>query len=342
MNVTNFPRPYQSVFSEACFTLGGVQDSGGLDIAICSPGIAGPLGVKRFYGTGAASVSVNAAPYVRRLFSPGPMCGLMPGLHKADGRVVSCYIEAPGYSSAAVPLTFGVEDCPQDVILSAAPETVKIRPGERDEISVITSGGVIKPVVVFSHSGIEYTDDSCPPANSEGMMTVVVDAIAVREAFELSTGAPASEMTGFSVELPVGSGTSGGTVLLRRYLIDRTSMGGRRLAWINRYGAIDYHTFPTVTETGLSGGRTRIFTPAGYRTVATAAETSETLVSEPCDGTMAAWLAEIFSSPAVWQIDGTGFERVEISNGGAVFSPLYPRTVSVTVSPGTKVVSRKF
>ncbi len=124
--------------------------------------------------------------------------------------------------------------------------------------------------------------------------------------------------------------------------MDRTSKEGRRLAWLNRFGAGDYHTFPVVAETRVSGERTRIFTRDGYRTVATDAAASEIVLSEPCDAATAMWLAGIFSSPAVWRITGPEFERVEVSGGEVRSSPLQPQTVRVEVLPAGKSVSRKF
>ncbi len=342
MTVTAFPGPYQSVFRDACFTLAGIQTSY-VDVSIRAVGETAPIGVKRIY-TEAGEWSVNVAPYVRRLISPEPMCGLSAGICEGARRVVSCFVEAPGCTSAAVALTGGTRDVPPNTILSAAPRTVKIRPGEKDEISVITGGIAVKPVIVFNHLGVEYIDDSHVAFTGSGMATMVVDADYCGRIFASLTGTAGVEMTGFTVRLKVGEGTQSETTLERRYILDRISGGGggRRLAWVNRYGAIDYHTFPTVGEVRSSGRRTRIYTPDGYRTVATAAERSETLLSEPCDAGAADWLAGIFSSPAVWEVDGPQYEKIEVEGGGIEYSPLRPAVVSVNISDSLKTVSRKF
>jgi hypothetical protein len=214
------------------------------------------------------------------------MCGLPAGVYEGRGRVASCFIEVPGFTSAAVALTGGTEDAPLNTILSAAPATVRIRPGEKDEIAVITAGGMEVTVVEGGSAGIEAIPG-------------------------------------------------------RRYILDVVSKGGRRLAWVNRYGAIDYHTFPVAGEVRSTGGRTRIYSPGGYRTVATEAYRSETLLSEPCDAATAEWLAEIFSSPAVWTVDGSTCERVEVAGGEVACSPARPSVVSVTLSCPVKTVSRK-
>ncbi len=340
MTVTTFPRPYQSVFRDACFSLAGIPTPE-VDVSIRAVGQTAPLGIKRIYTEGGGG-SVNVAPYMRRLVAPEPLCGFSAGMVAGIGRVVSCFVEAPGYTSAAIALTGGTEDAPLDTILSAAPRTVKIRPEEKDEIAVITGGTAVKPVIVFNHGGVEYVDDSHGAFTGNGMAAMVVDADAFGRTFTSLTGAAEEEMTGFAVRLTIRTGTPSETILERRYTLDRVSGAGRRLAWVNRYGAVDYHTFPTLAEVRSAGSRTRIYTSEGYRTVATTAERSETLFSEPCDAAAAEWLGEIFSSPAVWEVDGVRYERTEVAGGGVEHSPLRPAVVSVTLSAPTKTVSRKF
>lgn len=338
MNVITTPKPWQSVFRDACFDLGGIDAPGGIDIAICSADAVEPLGIKRLYAQGAASV--NVAPYMRRVFAVEPLCGGMVGLGRAVGRVAMCYLEAPGFTSAAVPLTCGTVDAEVNEMLSAAPETVKIRPGERDEVSLVTGTVIVTPFIVFNHEGVDHIDNSFSACSVAGMVTMVVDADEIASRLGSAVGVPASEIGEFTVELRSGTGVAA-TVLHRRYSIDRTSRGGRRLAWVNSYGAVDYYTFPVVPESRVSGRCTRILTSGGYRTVATAAESTETLMSEPCDEGMAGWLAEIMSSPAVWTIEGERFERVEVAGGEVKCRALQPRTVMVEISPATKTPSRK-
>ncbi len=338
MNLTTYPAPYQSAFREACFVLGGLSAASGLDIRIYAQGNSRLMGVKRIYATDEAAV--NAAPYVRRLLSPEPLCGRGAGMAAAEGRAVDCSITADGLVSDAVYLTSGTDDAPTVTVLSASPETVKIRPGEKDEVAVITGGTMATPMITFMHDGEEYTDYSLMGISGSGMLAFVVDADDAARRFSGLTGADASEMTGFTVWLRIQVRSSE-VYISRSYEMDRDSHGGRRLAWINRYGAVDYYTFPYVSGGKTTGSRERIYTPAGYRTVATIAATSETLLSEASSPETVEWLSEIFSSPAVWKITGKWFERVEVADGGAEYSSGRPGTVSVTIAPAKKTVSRK-
>jgi hypothetical protein len=338
MNVTALPAGYGSAYRPACVELAEVRAPGGVDIEISVPGRYEPLGVKRIYS--ADTASVNIAPYARRLLAPTPLCDRGAGIYIGTGRTVSCFVSAPGFSSAATALCGGRENAAMNVVISAAPATVKIAPGERDEVPVISDDWVL-PVVTFRRGSVTYTDTSMGQRNSEGILAAVVDADAVCASYSRLTGGAAEELSEFRVRLNLEQVGYTGRVLERRYLIDRTPRGGRRLAWVNRFGAVDYHTFPAVEEFRSHGSRTRIETPAGYRTVATVAGQSLKLLSEPCDVLTAEWLSELFSSPAVWMVDGGAWERVEVAAGEVVCSPLQPSIVSVVVSPAAVNVSRK-
>jgi hypothetical protein len=338
MNVVAMPTGYGSAFRPACFVLEGVGAPGGVDIEIRAGGDDRLLGVKRIYSP--AGASVNVAPYVRRLLDPAPMCGGAAGIHAGEARAASCYLSAPGFISPEAMLCAGTEDAPANTLLSAAPPVVKIAPGEKDEMGVISGGGVVVEVS-FRRGEVLYVEPM-GQLDAPGSLAAVIDADAVCRAYASRTGGAEDGLTGFTVRLRLRQTGMEGRLIERRYTMDRTLRTGRRLAWVNRYGAVDYHTFPAAEEFRSGGGRSRIETPAGYRTVATRAEQSLKLLSEPCDERTAEWLSELFSSPAVWMMRGSNFEKVEVASGEVVCSPLQPTVVSVVVSPAAVNVSRKF
>jgi hypothetical protein len=177
---------------------------------------------------------------------------------------------------------------------------------------------------------------------AEGIITAVIDTGDVFARYQTLTGGAADELTEFTVRLRLEQAGYTARRVERRYVIDRARRSGRRLAWVNRFGVIDYYTFPVVDKFRSAGSRTRVVTADGYRTVATSGAQSIGLLSEPCGAVEAEWLSEIFSSPAVWMIDWAGgFEKVEVEAGEVVSTPLRPTVVSVVVAPGEPPVSRK-
>ncbi len=331
MIVTTYPKAYQSAFREALFVLGAVNGSNGVDISINTPLKPGqPLGVKRIYAQNEASV--NVTPYVRGMIEVKPVCDKPHGLVVGTDRTIPCAISAAGLTSNTVILSGGVEDLPIDTILSAAPDTVRIAYGEKDEISVITSR-VVDPVVASVYGGEEHFDyQTLSDVISSNMITAVVDPKALCGVFANALQVELDKITEFTIQLRLTGGTEPEKILSRRYIIDYYGVGGRRLAWVNRYGGVDYYTFPTVSKTRNTGSRTRMETTDGYKTRTTMASKHETLVSEPCDGVMVDWLAEIFSSPDVWLVKGSEYEKVEVSGGEVVSSPLQPTRVNVEIA----------
>lgn len=340
MNVIEYPAAYQSAFRPALFVLNGVSAAEGIDVSILPASGTQPLGVKRIYGEG--EITVNAAPYVRGLLSPEPLCGQSIGVTCDQRRYAGCRISADGYTSPEVFLTGGTEDAVPGRILSAAPSGMKIRPGERDEISVVAAAGAaVKPFIVFTHGGAEYTVDSLQEGSGAGMHTFVVDSGEVVRMFSEKTGAGASEMKGFTAMLRV-SDSGGDTYLTRRYTFDTSPHNGRRLAWVNRYGAIDYYTFPATAEQTASGVKERIASASGIRVVAASRGESLTLESDYETAETLCWLAEIFSSPRVWSVGGGGVAEVDVADSAAGFDPMLPGRLAVKISPVTTPVSRKF
>lgn len=336
MKVIDYPKACQSAFREACFTLGEISAEEGLDIVIYTSENPTPLGVKRVYGTG--TKTINAAPYVRSLLSPEPLCTAAAGMTEAAGRTAPCFVSFPGGFSDTVRLTAGTEDAPTGKILSAAPAAAEIRRNERDEISLIGGGRSIIPVIMLCDDNTKYPFSGFPSVNSKGMLTFVVDVGAMGELYATKSGKDASEMKSFQVNLA----SSPDIFLTRSYEVVEIPYTGRRLAWVNRYGAVDYFTFPYSQGSRVKGHRERIYSPEGYRTVATFSEKSETLMSGQVDAATVEWLSEIFSSPAVWVVSGSKCEKVEVAESSAEYSSLRPGTVSVTVSPAKKSLSRKF
>jgi hypothetical protein len=237
-------------------------------------------------------------------------------------------------------LCAGSENAMANVLLSAAPRVVRIAPDEKDEMGIISESRIFCDVT-FRRGEISHTEEM-GQLNNAGSLTAVIDPGAVRRVYAQRTGGAPDELTDFTVRLRLAQSGFEGTVIERKYIIDGSGRAGRRLAWVNRYGSVDYHTFPVCEEFRSGGGRTRIETPAGYRTVATTARQSLRLLSEPCDAAMAEWLSELFSSPSVWTVDGPAVEKVEVAAGEVVCSPLQPTMVSVVISPAAVNVSRKF
>jgi hypothetical protein len=340
MIISSYPAAYQSAFRPALFKLLAVDAPEGLDVEVLPATGSEALGVKRIYGGG--EFVVNVAPYICPQLSPEPLYGEQMGLVLNQSCYAGCRVRVSGITTPVVFLTGGTHDAPIGAIMSAAPAKLIIRPGEKDEISVISDGGVVKPSVKFTHNGNEYTDDIFLSNYGAGVHTFVVDEAVVAQKFVSQTGLDTDRMREFTVELRLTMSGGGYLYLRRHYVVDRTPYGGKRLAWINRYGVVDYYTFPIIDSRTLSGGRGCILSSTGWSAVETEAEEWTLLTSDYEQADTLEWLAELLSSPRVWTIEGDEAIEVDVADGEVSFDPSLPENITVKVRPRATVVSRKF
>lgn len=122
-----------------------------------------------------------------------------------------------------------------------------------------------------------------------------------------------------------------GEVLLTKLLDDRSvsysqdihyifrpmGLNGKRMAWLNRYGALDFWNFDYLREQSFGATAETIYTHNGYKKIARTAE--KVFVMETREATREALdaLSFIIASPAVWIVndDLTGnptFEEVDV------------------------------
>jgi hypothetical protein len=101
------------------------------------------------------------------------------------------------------------------------------------------------------------------------------------------------------------------------YIFRPMGLNGKRMAWLNRYGALDFWNFDYLREQSFGATAETIYTHNGYKKIARTAE--KVFVMETREATREALdaLSFIIASPAVWIVndDLTGnptFEEVDV------------------------------
>lgn len=101
------------------------------------------------------------------------------------------------------------------------------------------------------------------------------------------------------------------------YIFRPMGLHGKRMAWLNRYGALDFWNFDYLREQSFGATAETIYTHKGYQKIARTAE--KVFVMETREATREALdaLSFIIASPAVWIVndDLTGnptFEEVDV------------------------------
>lgn len=102
-----------------------------------------------------------------------------------------------------------------------------------------------------------------------------------------------------------------------RYIYRPMGLNGKRIAWLNRYGVLDFWNFDYLREQSFGATAGTIYTHNGYKKIARTAE--KVFVMETREATREALdaLSFIIASPAVWIVndDLTGsptFEEVDV------------------------------
>lgn len=332
MNIESTPAQYGSVFGEACFAITGIEDEQ-CDVQIIRYDTGKTLGVKRFRGV--QSCRVNAAPYMRTELDIRPMNDFFTGLY-TSGRTVSCAVACGDTMSEAVLLTAAAVETATGKLLSDIASVRSIGHGDWDELSFIAPFSIVEMNILMygaqASANVNISEDQL----GADIIAAVVCTDDIAEMFSQQTGKQPDELEEFTVEIyadyvPVTS---------VNYRVE-PSANGMRLGWVNRYGCMDYFSFPVVCSRSLSVEKSRILSGEGYRTIGINAEESAVVSSgyRPKDEIRA--LAAILSSPAVWRSEQGVLDRMDITTG-QVECMRYgePTEIRITLRPAQKTAAQ--
>ena len=262
--------------------LGSLRDS--VEVSIVDADDNSVAARLRFAQT--AFVSIDIAPYVRRMFAVKPEPG-ETGARVETGRTVSVAVEVDGTRSEVRKYTlFTVDGVPR--LLTTMPMLRRLAAGQFDEIAFYAPDGL--RIVVAT----EFEEGARVQRRSYTIPEKYRDLWVMRIAPE--TGA-----TGCTVWFEWRDRTE--TVV---YEVVQMPAEAVRVAWVASTGAVEYYTFPTlaretlnVEKSGFSGRRGRCTTDIEARKTMVA-------VSDCEPRAVVDALEEIISSPAVWMVRAEG------------------------------------
>lgn len=282
-----------------------------LEVRIESPAKTGlVIGRKRMYAADDRSLTVNVAPYVRSMLETALFSA---PLRSAPVRVVVAGAGVATYTSPYVTLAAGRKNLPANRILSAEPDEAVVGEYDFDEVAIVTSA-TVQPELVFVKDGREHLYMGLDSVASKEMIVIKADVRKWLIRLMSVANVPYDDVDRFILRLRLVSGAVQ-TIVERRYRVANRP-AGVRLAWVNRYGAVDFHTFPTVEKQTHRPG-----------------ETLHTLLSEPLGAAGAEWLAEILSAPTVWRMDADAATELEVVDGQIVSQADQPTYVAIDVKP---------
>lgn len=112
-------------------------------------------------------------------------------------------------------------------------------------------------------------------------------------------------------------------------------LNGVRIAWINRYGCVDFWNFDFCRERKLAVETKKIYTGKGYQMLGATAETTYTVETRELTQEILAALSQILYSPAVWIVgaDGSRKEIDIITDECRIFSDTELSTMQLEYRP---------
>ncbi len=296
MEMIKTPAGFVSAFNTQFCVLAGCDPAQYIPVEVFRQGAAQPSGSKRVHGQ--QGYQVDVAAYLPAMLDPAPEGSTgMVEKQKAATRV---YVKAGVAVSQPFVACASREELSAMEILSGGPAVRVLRPGERDEMAVAARGVSLSGRIVFPSGGDKEL----------GCVEVAGGIAALAVSYGDFDG---SERASLVVEC------GGLPIAVREYMMGDKNPDGVRLAWLNRFGAIDAYTFNMVSQSTSTEG----FLKKQLTTVASAIEPLAVRV----------WLGEILSAPRVWAWDGVRYNPVVVSSGAVAVKGDRPCRVEVTFSP---------
>jgi len=321
MNITATPQQYSSVFKPACFTISDI-DTPQCDVQIMNDANE-ILGIKRFRG--AASCSVNVAPYMRTRIRVEPMPDYFTGLY-ATARAARCTIKCDTTVSPPVYMTASADTVPTFRLLSNLDSSRRIGRAEWDELSFIAPNAIVDVNILMYGAGESADIGLGGESVGNDMMTLVVCTDDIAEIFAERTGKKAEELEQFTVEIQADYMH----VATINYSVD-TSQAGMRLGWVNEYGCMDYFSFPVVCSRSVTVRKQKILASGGYAITGQSRDESTVVGSGYRKEDEIRALSAILSSPKVWRTDTDRPQRMDVTTTH-VESMLYGRPVEIKIT----------
>lgn len=224
---------------------------------------------------------INLTPYLRASIELSAY--MKEGDSLNAGRSVNAEVRINDkYYSDGLPYLWGV---PIQGYCSKLPYRL-IAPGQRDLLSgAVMSGGKLE-LYVERELVRHYTNDE-----SGKLLCWVVypqGEISANEEVELRI---CDDNGDSELEQPI------------RYVVRPMGVNGKRLAWINEYGAIDFWNFDYLREQTFTAGYESMYTANGYQKQDIKGEKHYTIESRELPQDVLEVLSYILASPKVWLVD---------------------------------------
>ena len=326
MILTSSPADFASAYKDNYFSFEEVDPSEPVEVLFYDESEE-VVGVRRFAGLESLATSPKA--FLLRRLSPEPVENSVCLFVLPDSRTTSLAVEY-NYGDDMTPFilfTSAHHDCEPNAPMGAEEQWRTISSGECDEMAFcLNEGGFVKASLVVGGTSRALIGAYVAPAKCMALFVLNADYI-------LSRGLLPEGCEEFDVTFFIG-GTLSNTI---HYRLKESHPSDVRLAWLNEWGGVSYHTFHRPVGQKLLSKRKVCETPSGSVVMGVESWIESTLDSGMLPEGESHHLAGLLASPRVWCKGTEGFEPQIITSSEATMVGGELRRVSLTIRPAKRV-----
>ncbi len=325
MILTSSPADFASAYKDNYFSFEEMEPSAFADVVFYDENEE-VVGVRCF--SGRESVATSPRAFLLRKLSPEPVESDECGFLLPTSRTTTLAVEY-NYGEDLTPnilFTAAHHDCEPNSQMGAEEQWRTISTGECDEIGFCLDEGAMAKVVLLLN-GIPRAMIGAYTASAKcvALFMLNMDNILSRKLLPEGTEE-------FDIMCVVGT-TLCSTI---HYRIKESHPSDVRLAWLNEWGGVSYHTFHRPVGQKLLSKRKVCETPSGSVVTGVESWIESTLDSGMLSEVEAHHFSELLSSPRVWRKGAEGFEPQIITSSDALMVGGELRRVSLTIRPAKR------
>lgn len=307
MKLVSYPKNYSSLFDDNYFRFEEVDASTSTEILFYREN-GEPLGARRYVGREVIETSPKSL--LRRVLAPQPKAAEVCEFVAVDDRDVALKLVYNEGTMRTPTARFTASHTTLDRLALFGPEKQRriISRGEFDEVAIIAPAGVTLEAYCSLAGESKRALARELTGEREGVWLLTIDTNHLLSV----AGAGGDEC-----EVEVVVNVAGNLLALIVYTIEPRRRGDVRLAWMDAYGAISYHTFHCTSPEQILSSRTECQTSGGTQLLALEGWNSISLGSGLLSEAEWERVAGVATAPRVWVVEEGGFTPVVLSSSKA-------------------------
>lgn len=320
MKLVSYPTSFSSIFDDNYFRFEEVDPSTPTEILTYLKG-GRLLGARRYAGRTVIETTPKAL--LRRVIAPKPRVATACQFMRVADRDVAIRLAYDDNTLLTPTVRFTASHKPLYPLSAFGPREQwrTLSQGEFDELSFIAPEGARLEAYCRCGGGEWIELASLQDSGEEDIFLLTVEA---DHLFSVVGGER-------DVELMVY--VAGNEVVRVHYSVDAPRKDDVRLAWLNEYGSISYHTFHRNASEQIHSSRNESQTAHGTEILSLQGWRSLSLESGFLSSGEMESVAGVVTSPMVWIVEGGNFAPVTLTSSKALCDGVEGYSVTLTLRP---------